>query len=126
MADAPELSDFRARYGTFADVPDATVEAFLTDAAAVVSHHIPDDWLDKATMLIACHELMLEGHGDAEEASFIRARQAGVLEIKDGATGVKLTSSKSDGESQSPYASTSYGRRYLDMLQQVSPIGYVV
>ncbi len=124
---APTLQDFRARHPAFDGTPDLTVTAYLTDAGSAVAYYLPDEIQPRCVMLIAAHELTLEGFGDASTAGYAEAKAAGAKRIKDGATEVEffLGEGASRSEADTLLASTSYGRRYLAIREPYRPIGFV-
>lgn len=124
---APTLADFRARHAAFAAVTDITVSAYLTDAPGTVAYYIPDELRARCIMLIAAHELTLEGFGDAASAGYAEAKAAGAKRIKDGATEVEffLGEGASRTEADNLFSGTSYGRRYLAIREPYRPIGFV-
>jgi hypothetical protein len=124
---APTLADFRARHVAFAETPDATVEAYLEDAAKAVADYIPEDIRPRCVMLLAAHELALEGFGDASSAGLAEAKAAGAKKAKDGATEIEffLDEGSSRSQAEAVLSSTSYGRRYLAIREPYRPIGFV-
>lgn len=125
---APTLEDFRARHPAFEGTPDLTVTAYLTDAAGSVADYIPEELAPRCVMLLAAHDLTLEGFGDASSAGLAGAKAAGAKKVKDGATEVEFFLDEASGRSagEQLLASTSYGRRYLGIRDQYRPIGFAV
>ncbi len=125
---APTLQDFRARHPAFVDTPDLTVSAYLTDAAGAVAYYIPEEIQPRCVMMIAAHELTLEGFGDASSAGLAGAKAAGAKRIKDGATEVEFFIGEGTAQTTADQllASTSYGRRYIAIKDQYKPIGFAV
>lgn len=125
---APTLQDFRARHPAFVDTPDITVSAYLSDAAGAVAYYIPEEIQPRCVMMLAAHELTLEGFGDASSAGLAGAKAAGAKRIKDGATEVEFFAGagSNDSAAEALLASTSYGRRYLAIKDQYKPIGFAV
>lgn len=128
MREAPTLADFRARYTGFADTQDATVQAFIDEAAAVVSDRIPDEHFARAVGYVAAHELTLEGHGSGDGPVYGKLRAQGVRRIKDDTTEVELTAGRQSdlASGNAVYQSTTYGQKYLDLLKPYVPIGLVM
>ncbi len=123
MPDTPALADFRARYPGFASTADETVEAYLSDATQKVSTAIPAAQQAVAIMMITAHDLTRLGEGDRQEASFAKARAAGVRAITDGPTKVEFE--RSDNLRASAYSSTQWGQQYLDLLMRFAPLGVI-
>ena len=61
----PDAATLKLRYPAFAAVPDSTVEYWLTDARRTVT----DSWIENdravAEMLLAAHNMALQGLGTA-------------------------------------------------------------
>lgn len=127
MRAAPTLAEFRARYTGFTETPDATVEALIMEAEAVVSARIPDTEYARAVGYVAAHELTLEGHGSDDAGTYAKLRAAGVRRVKDGLTEVELTSGRQSSlvSGNAALSETRYGKKYLDLLSPYIPIGFV-
>lgn len=124
---APTLADFRARHPAFDEVADGTVTAYLNDAWPVVADYVPDTLKPRCAMLLAAHDLTMEGFGDPSAAGIADAKAAGAKRVKDGATEIEffLDEGSSRSQAEAILAGTSYGRRYLALREPYRPIGFV-
>ncbi|MXP42982.1 DUF4054 domain-containing protein [Allopontixanthobacter sediminis] len=99
------LTQFRARYPKFADVPDATVQIWLDEGSAETV-----TWAetDRASMLYAAHQLSGQGFGAG-------AIPAGITSFKSGT----FSASVSDNiAGKTGFNATSYGREYLALMRR--------
>lgn len=121
---APSPSDFKTRFPQFATVDDARVQIFLTDAG----NAIDITWLEKdyspAIQYLAAHLMTLDdiaGGGDDT------GQQAGPISSESFA-GMSVSYAKRDQTiaEKSTFGSTSYGRRYYELLIKNKPSIMVV
>lgn len=114
--DAPDADDFREAYPAFVAVEDEPIEAALAEASLMVD----DSWLSQqdfttGRLLYAAHVLTLGGLGTTSEAQF-----AGFSSLSIGS--LSLTRAAYQGDvAPGSYESTSFGRRFLQILRQNKP-----
>lgn len=130
----PTVDQFRVKFPTFATVGDATITAALLEASDTVNI----DWVERdyqpAILYLAAHILTLDGaltaSSDISDAGSII--NAGLVsEMKVGDVSVKLAGASGgtgggSGASGSGYASTGYGRRFLELLRRNFPAVAIV
>jgi hypothetical protein len=100
--------DLKARYPAFAAVADETIDYWLTDAARVVDDSWPEASYGPAKMAHAAH-MMVEVGVLAGGGSPI---PAGVTSFKSGTFSATVSDNLA---SATGYASTFYGRQFLEM-----------
>lgn len=101
---APTPADLKARYPAFADVPDATVQLWLDDAAVDCALW-PDDARARAELTYTAHKLALLGQGAG-------AVPLGLTSFKSGT----FAATVSDGlASLTGFSATVYGREFIAM-----------
>lgn len=114
--DAPTPADLKARYATFADVDDAIVQYWLTDAQRFVD----TSWLESdyapALMALAAHNLSIAGHGTEAEAT--ADLPSGITSMKIGTLGLAFDSQTTRDKVQGSYESTRYGAEYKRLLRR--------
>jgi len=124
MWSAPTLADFRARFPVFDAVADPTVETILVEAERGTN----DSWTaadrTPATLYLAAHLLASEGFGGTAGSNAltgpVKRRKVGDVETEFAGAGQGASSSAS------PYSSTIYGQRYLELLRlNSSPVAVV-
>lgn len=126
----PTLADFRTRFPAFKDVPDATVQAVLNEAIAVVS---TSDFIERdktpATLYLTAHLLAVEGWlsggaggGGAAVTGTVKRRKVGDVEVE--FAGVSGGSGGSGLLAQ--YNGTIWGQRYVALMRLNSPSILVV
>lgn len=108
-------STFKLRYPAFADVPDASIEYWLTDASERVV--LPDEWTDPngpvAQMLVAAHNLALGGIGGSGGLDL----PAGVTSMRSGGLSLSFDAGVAQAQAAGGWAATSYGAQYLALLK---------
>lgn len=104
---------FKTRYPKFASVADETVQLYLNEAAAVVNS---GDWVesdkDKATSLLAAHNLSSEGLGSSADAQFGDFKR-----LKIGSLELERAASVAASSNPSIFETTKYGREYLALMR---------
>lgn len=121
----PTYSDFITRYPVFDNViayPQATVEAILAECA----NNIDTSWFENdyqpAIMAMTAHLLSIEATADAGApdtpgpATYLTSESFAGMSMSYG----KSSESGSLSSSES-WGSTTYGRRYLDLLRKNKP-----
>lgn len=105
---APTPADLKALYPAFADVADATVQAWMNKAPVDAS------WsdTDRASAIIAwaAYQMVSNGIGGGDIAGYA---SAGVSRLKSGTLDVSFSDSASGA---SGYGSNAYGRLWLELL----------
>jgi glucose dehydrogenase len=112
----PTASDFKARHVAFVDLTNSYIDAVMLEA----SRFVDESWLEPdyqpALMFLTAHMLVSEG------ALGARADTAGLITSeKLGDAAVTYGNAVSEMKSVSDYTSTSYGRRYLQLLRVNQP-----
>lgn len=124
---APTPADLKARFPAFAAVPDEVVQGALDEAALQVD----ETWVSEADfrlgrLLLAAHILTLDGHGTGPESEAAAAGAMGFKRMKSGQLELERFSSADAGGDGSVLGSTSYGRRFLELLRRNFPAVVVV
>jgi hypothetical protein len=112
----PDSSEFICRHPRFSEINRETITAVITDAARNVDTTWFEDDFQPAIMYLTAHYLVMEGHlGDAvNTAGLITSEKLGDASVSYG-NAVAETKSVAD------YGSTSYGRRFQDLLGKNHP-----
>lgn len=114
----PTFETLKARFPAFATVDDAVVSQAITEAMRSVDQTWTEGDYTLAIMLRAAHILTLDGFGDAAEAKAAASGASGYKTMKSGAlTLERFAPGEQGGNNGSLLASTSYGRRFLDLLR---------
>lgn len=116
-------ADVKARFPGFAAVADATVQTALDEAALLAGADwtsAPDARLGR--LLLTAHILTLDGQGSGAEAAAFAA--GGFSRMRSGA--LELERPGIAGAEPGLLGSTSYGRRFLELLQRNVPAVTVV
>lgn len=124
---APTPADLKARFPAFAAVPDAVVETALDEAALQVD----ETWVSEADfrlgrLLLAAHILTLDGQGTGAEAEAAAAGASGFRVMKSGQLTLERFGNAQGGQDGGVLASTSYGKRFLDLLRRNTPAVTIV
>lgn len=110
---APTAAEFKASYPTFAAVTDPVVQAALDYAETQVGAEWSDADGPLGISYLAAHNLTLDGHGTMAKTAGHRA--AGIQSMKSGSLSAEFTRDSADA---SWYRLTSWGVRYLNLLQR--------
>lgn len=112
----PTADELQTRYPAFADVLDATVTYWITDA----QRSVDETWFEAdyapALMALAAHNMTLAGMG-ADAATF-SGIPAGISRLKTGAFEALFTDDAANARASGSFASTRYGQEYLAMLRR--------
>lgn len=111
----PTPADLKARYPAFADVLDATVQIWLTDAERFVDETWLEDDYQPAIMSHAAHQMALLGIGTTTGAAAI---PAGVTRFKSGTMDITVSDAAADAAAAGDFGSTPYGREYARLLRR--------
>jgi len=116
---SPTFANFIVLYPRFAAVPEATFDAYLAKAVLKVG----DTWLEKdyttAQELYVAHLMTLEGLGTGTEAELGKEGLGGVRSLSSGSLSVNFGDAGSGKgyEGFGDLASTTYGRRFADLMR---------
>lgn len=104
----PSASDLKARFPAFNTVADAAIETAISDASRQVDQTWCEGDYTTAIMLLAGHNLALDGHGSSREVQLLGFKRVkvGPLELE------RASGSSSEAGSLS---STSYGVRFAEL-----------
>lgn len=100
----------------------AVTDEHITEALKVAQNHVSQSWLteddyQRGQMLYAAHALTLAGLGTGAEAEVSANGMDGFTTIKSGGLSLSRSAQSMD---MSQLSSTSYGRRYLEILKRNS------
>lgn len=113
----PDAATLKTRYPAFSAVADPTVEYWLTDARLIVT----DTWAENdraiAEMLLAAHNMALQGLGTAGGAVANLAAM-GVTSFKSASMSVGFDAAQIAKASAGGYASTTYGEQFMVYLRR--------
>lgn len=114
---SPTYASFIVLYPRFAAVPEATFDAYLAKAVLKVG----ETWLEKdyttAQELYIAHLMTLEGLGTGTEAELAGQGLTGARSLSSGALSVTFGTGAGDAyKGYGDLASTSYGRRFADLM----------
>lgn len=113
----PDAAMLKIRYPAFAAVADPTVEYWLADARLTVT----DSWIENdraiAEMLLAAHNMALQGLGTAGGAVANLAAM-GVTDFKSASMSVSLDAEILRGSKGGGYDATSYGAQFKVYLRR--------
>lgn len=119
---APTEPEFIARFPRFAAVDIAVVESAMTEAAARVGENWIEGDFAMARMLYAAHVLTLDGHGSGAESAAAAQGALGFRRMKSGNLELERFSTLSGGSTEADLLdSTSYGRRFRQLLRRSFP-----
>lgn len=125
----PTIAEFKARWSPrFDAVADGPIQAALDEAALQVD----ETWVDEPNyrqgiLLLAAHILTLDGYGTGAEAEAGAAGASGFKVMRSGQlTLERFTAADAGGGDEGVLATTSYGRRFLDLLKRNIPAVAIV
>jgi hypothetical protein len=117
----PTAAEFRARFPEYASDPpsDATIEVYIADAALFVDECAWGTKYELGILYYAAHLLTLA----LESASGAAGGVSGAVASRavDGVS-VSYTNAQPKDQSEAWFNSTTYGQRYLNMLQTLGLI----
>ena len=117
----PAPADLTARFPAFAAVPPATLAAAIAEAQARVdTSWLPSDY-PVAIMLLAAHNLTLDGLGTGAEAAAAAAGALGYSSLRSGGLSLDRARPPRGAAEPSVLAETTYGRRFLALLKVNQP-----
>lgn len=115
---APTAATLRARFPRFGSVDEGIITSALAEAARTVDETWTEGDFEMGRMLYAAHILTLDGLGGGEADGFasgangFKIMRSGSLSLE------RFDSGVGGGKSDSLLESTSYGRRFLDLLSR--------
>jgi hypothetical protein len=114
----PTVPDLTARFPTFGAVDPGVLATALAEAATRVdAAWTPGDY-PLGVMLYAAHSLTLDGYGTGAEAALGAAGALGMQTLRAGTLTIERMP---EGAKGNPLAQTTYGRRFLALLQANQP-----
>ena len=123
--DPPTVEQFRTRYPVFANVPDATIQAALDEAAGWVDQTWTEADFPVARMLYAAHVLTLEGQGNNSESKFAGLAAIGLTSVKSGELTVSLSKPSVSQDTKNRltgfFQGTTFGQRFLGLMKVNHP-----
>jgi hypothetical protein len=108
----PTAAEFKTLYPTFAAVADATVDAKIAEASLSVDTSWIEADYQSAMMLLAAHNMTMDGLGTSTEGSLLGFKSLTVG---------PLSLTMQDSGARGSIGSTSYGQRYLKLLRRSHP-----
>lgn len=124
----PTIANLKERFPIFASVGDPILQGALNEGANKVDTTWREVDYQNAIMLFAAHVLTIDGHGTGREAKFAALAEAGISSIKISSLAISLKKGGSEGSSKSygTLSSSSYGKRFLDLMRVNHPAVVVV
>lgn len=137
----PTVDDFRAKFPEFADLDDETIQTLLDEAGRNVDETWTEGDYTNAILYLAAHYHQLSlmaanesgGTGTGEDASgvpagsMITSEHIGPIAVSYGkSTSATSAGSSGSGAYPSPFGTTIYGQRYLDLLKKNIPAVLVI
>lgn len=118
---APTAADLKAKYPAFANVPDATVALYITDAGRLVDASWTDGDYATGIMLYAAHLMTLSGLGAGAEAQVNAQGLAGFKSIRSGSLSLERGSTSGADGVPSEFAGSQYGAQFFALLKRNKP-----
>lgn len=125
----PTVAEFRTRWSPrFDAVADGPIQSALDEAGLQVD----ETWVDEPNyrqgiLLLAAHILTLDGFGAGAEAEAGAAGASGFKVMRSGQlTLERFTAADAGGGDEGVLSTTSYGRRFLDLLKRNIPAVAIV
>ena len=110
--DVPTVADFRARFPSFATTSDEEIQIAIDDASDMVDETWLEKDFQKAILFLAAHYLTISS---AEVAGAIGDEQT-IASESFGPISVSYAKTETGSGNGSSFATTGYGRRYLELL----------
>lgn len=108
----PTAADLKDRFPAFAAVPDGAIDGAIREAERLTDASWQDDDRTLAVLLYSAHVLTLDGLGTGTESQL-----AGFKRLKIGS--LELEASASASAATTPMGSTSYGRRFEELMRRL-------
>lgn len=116
--DVPTAADLIARYPAFATVAEATINVWITDAAATgVDTSWPEADYAPAILALAAHNMALLDIGDHGEVAGYKAQ--GLTSIRSGGFSANFSDKAVADAAAGGLLATPYGRAYRLILRRV-------
>lgn len=105
----PTPTDLKARFPAFNAVDNAAIQTAIDEAGRRVDQTWPEEDYTLAKMLYAAHVMTLDGLGAGREAKMVglKSMQLGQMQFE---------RTLADNETAGALNSTSYGRRFLELV----------
>lgn len=113
----PDAATLKIRYPAFAAVPDPTVDYWLADARLIVTDAWAADDRAIAEMLLAAHNMALQGLGTAG-GTVANLAAMGVTDFKSASMSVSLDAEILRASKGGGYDATSYGAQFKVYLRR--------
>lgn len=110
--------DLTTRFPRFAEVAEATIDVHLGEARRLVDGSWCDEDQVLGQLLYAAHSMTLDGLGTGTEAELAAEGLGDVQSLKSGSLSFTRKSGSGDGDAAGELASTTYGRRFMELLQR--------
>lgn len=120
----PAAADLKARYTDFADVADATVDYWITDAQRFVTEAWMEVDYSVGLMAHAAHSMALGGLGVAAAAA--SGIPAGVTRFKSGSFEANFSEQQANASAAGDYSSTRYGMEFKRLVRRNVGSGPIV
>ena len=126
----PTATELKAAFPAFSGVPDDTVAYWIDRSASSVDESWTEADYPMAKMLLAAHEMVLNGLGTGTEAQIAASGLTGVKSMRSGSLSLDFGDSASVSATGG-FAATSYGRRFAELLKRnrggalVTPTGTI-
>jgi hypothetical protein len=127
--DLPTPAELMVRYPSFADVDEAIIQYWLTDAERFVDTSWMEGDYAPALMAMAAHNMTLSGQGT--EAQATSDLPVGITSMKIGTLGLTFDSAITRDKAMGTLSATRYGSEYAVLLRRnkagprVAPTGSV-
>lgn len=116
----PTVAEFQARFPIFEDADEAAIQIVLDEAFNSIDETWRELDFQPAILYLAAHLLATDNSGEGEEVEFGNAGAGAVASESFGGMSISYSQGNSSAGSLSAseaYGSTSYGRRFLQLLR---------
>lgn len=118
----PTVADLKLQFPAFADVPDATVQAYIDRAARTVTEAWSENDYADGILLLACHLMVLSGLGKGAAAESYANGMAGYSTVRSGQLTLQRAASSQETEGvPSPWNATGYGVQFYWLAKRNIP-----
>lgn len=112
------LEIIRMTMTEFAEVPDDTIQAFLSLAEPLISKKRFQKMYPQALAYLAAHKMKLSGLGKSSSIGFI-GDTIGLASVSEGETSVSFSNSQAGNtDTDSEFGLTIYGMQYLQLRKR--------
>lgn len=109
----PDPAYIKARYPDFANVPNATIQAYIDDCP------VDNSWLEsdymRAIALWVCHTMSINGIGGDDVAEFAAS---GIKSFRSGALDVSFAENDTSSSDIGGWDASKYGKQFFMLLRQ--------